>query len=67
MKTPRFFYGLLTGSLVLGCLALWPRVADASLSTNLPAGDKGKAGNPRRNQRRESASADSHGRFSTYH
>lgn len=44
MKTPRFFYGLLTGSLVLSCLALWPRVVGASINTNSAVANKGKAG-----------------------
>ena len=44
MKTPRFFYGILAGSLVLGCLVLWPRVVGATINTNSPAGDKGKPG-----------------------
>jgi hypothetical protein len=46
MKTPRFFHGMLTGSLLLGCLALWPRVVGATINTNSPVGDKGKPGTP---------------------
>jgi len=46
MKTPRFFYGLLTSSLVLGCFALWPRVVGATISTNAPVAGKSKPGAP---------------------
>jgi hypothetical protein len=46
MKTTRFFSLILTGSLVLGCLALWPLAGAATTSTNAPAAVKGKPGDP---------------------
>jgi hypothetical protein len=46
MKTPRFFYGLLTSALVLGCFALWPRVAGATINTNSVVASKDKPAVP---------------------
>jgi hypothetical protein len=42
MKTPRFFYSMLAGCLVLAGLALWPQAGRAASTTNAPADTKGK-------------------------
>jgi hypothetical protein len=42
MKTPRYFYGVLTGCLVLAGLALWPHTGRATASTNAAPAVKGK-------------------------